>query len=719
MHNWTLRAAKTYVINELRAAEQSELQALRHLRNAGEEWIKIKQELGDRGLNIADWCKTHMPVSRQWLDRHAELAKGWRKFLSARKWANDVGYTSRRESGLDYALELMAAKQRSDTISNASTLAHDSDTKRPSPAVTALSRVRILTGDALKMLRTLPSATVDVCVTSPPYFGSLRDYQCDGQIGNELTIEAYVDKLVAVFQEVRRTLREQGSLWINIGDLYASATTAWAGQGGIHRRQNKPLMTGVRAKTPVGFKSKDLMLIGAQMAIALQKDGWFLRNEIIWHKKGVRPENVSDRFTRTHEKVYLFSRASNYWFDQDKVREPLVTKPSAMAGSTGQTLPRRVLRVGDRVRVWTAHPLGRNGRDIWEIATTSHKGKHPATFPAELVRRCLKASCPPSGHVLDPFGGSGTTGLAAVELGHTATLIELNPAYVSEARCRLRAGAASAAAITRSEPQVLNKSTTLYQGDCCELMQAIPDGTIDLVVIDPPFYLNVPTGPTVIDYYIKRNGMKARFRERWDQFDDPDEYLQFAERLLDQAKRVLSPTGSVFVFAVHQNLGLIDLVVRSVGLNVLHHVVWAKRNPAPMLSTRRLQFSHETIIWCAKTDGYNFNYRELKMAEFEGDNFKRPGKQHKDILEAVTSAGELVGHPAQKPINLFSRLLAIAGKPGGVLLDPCAGSGTAGIAAQLYGMKAILIERDERYVDLIKRRLQSSSTTASLTTASL
>ena len=342
------------------------------------------------------------------------------------------------------------------------------------------------------------------------------------------------------------------------------------------------------------------MLIGAQMAIALQKDGWFLRNEIIWHKKGVRPENVSDRFTRTHEKVYLFTKAGNYWFDQDEVREPLVTKPRAMTGSTGQALPRRVLRVGDRVRVWTANPLGRNGRDIWEIATTSHKGKHPATFPTELVRRCLKASCPPGGHVLDPFGGSGTTGLAAVELGHTATLIELNPEYVSEARCRLRAEAVSAAAITRSEPVVLNKSTTLYQGDCCELMQAIPDGTIDLVVIDPPFYLNVPTDRTVIDYYIKQNGMKARFRERWDQFDDPNEYLQFAENLLDQAKRVLSPSGSVFVFAVHQNLGLIDLVVRSVGLNVLHHVVWAKRNPTPMLSTRRLQFSHETIIWCVQ-----------------------------------------------------------------------------------------------------------------------
>ena len=129
--------------------------------------------------------------------------------------------------------------------------------------------------------------------------------------------------------------------------------------------------------------------------------------------------------------------------------------------------------------------------------------------------------------------------------------------------------------------------------------------------------------------------------------------IQFAENLLDEAKRVLSPSGSVFVFAVHQNLGLVDLVVRSVGLNVLHHVVWAKRNPTPMLSTRRLQFSHETIIWSTKTDRYHFNYRELKMAEFEGDNFKRPGKQHKDILEAVTSAGESVGHPAQKPIALL------------------------------------------------------------------
>ena len=156
MKNWTLRAARSYVIGELEAAEHSELQALRHLRNAGEEWINIKEELGERGLNISDWCKAHMPVSRQWLDRHAELAKGWRKFLSARKWANDVGYTSRRKSGLDYALELMAAKQRSDTISSASRLAQDPVAERLSPGVTALSRVRILTGDAFPALIAVP-----------------------------------------------------------------------------------------------------------------------------------------------------------------------------------------------------------------------------------------------------------------------------------------------------------------------------------------------------------------------------------------------------------------------------------------------------------------------------------------------------------------------------------------------------------------------------------
>ena len=245
----------------------------------------------------------------------------------------------------------------------------------------------------------------------------------------------------------------------------------------------------------------------------------------------------------------------------------------------------------------------------------------------------------------------------------------------------------------------------MYRGDCRELLRRIPAGTIDVVIADPPFYLDVPNEETVIDHYIKKNGMKPRFRQEWDKFVDADDYQQFSDSLFEQLQRVVAPTGSVFVFTVHNNLGLIDLAVRRAGLTVLHHIVWAKRNPAPVLSTRRLQFSHETIVWCAKTPDYVFNYNTLKASGFEGDRFKAKGKQHRDIIEASTSNAESVGHPAQKPIGVYRRLLEIAGRQGGILLDPLAGSGTAAIAAMEFGMRCIMIELDDRYVEIIKRRV--------------
>ena len=616
----TLRSAKSYLIRELQAAEQSELEALRHLRNAGQEWINIKQALGGRGENIATWCKTHMPISRQWLDRHAELAKHWRDFLNASKWAAEVGYTSRRQSGLEYALELVAAKARSDSPTRASGLAVDPGQERLPSNQTTLSRVRVLTGDAKGLLCTLPDRSVDVCVTSPPYFGAFRDYETPGQIGHEPTVDEYINRLVDVFRELRRVLRDEGSLWINMGDFFASSATAWSGPGGIHRRQNKPLMLGSRARTSQGYKPKDLVLVGPVLAMALQRDGWFLRNEIIWHKKGVRPENVNDRFTRTHEKLYLLTKASSYRFHQDNVREPVVTKAKAAVGSRAPELPRRLLRVGDKIRVWTAHPLGRNGRDIWEIPTASSKGEHPAVFPVELVRRCLMASCPPAGHVIDPFAGSGTTGVAAAELGHTATLIELNPTYVAEARSRLRAQTLQPMSLP-VKPMAIGGNTTLHAGDCREVLRAIPDKAIDLIIAGPPLCLDVP-----FDYDIKPNGMRPRLGQQWDQYDSEDEYLGFLEELLEQMQRVLVDDGSAFIFAVHQCLSLADRAVRAAGLVVLHHIVWLKRDPTPVPSTRRLQPSHETIIWCVKSDSYRFNYRELKMAKFNDDRFKQAGE---------------------------------------------------------------------------------------------
>jgi DNA modification methylase len=258
-------------------------------------------------------------------------------------------------------------------------------------------------------------------------------------------------------------------------------------------------------------------------------------------------------------------------------------------------------------------------------------------------------------------------------------------------------------------PTILSRHVTFYHGDCCDVLPTIPDDTIDVVIADPPFFLQVPDDETVIDHYIAKNGMKPRFRQIWDKFDNADDYLRFAERLLENAARILAPTGSVFVFAVHSNLGLIDLAVQNAGLSVLHHLSWVKRNPTPMISTRRLQYSHEAIIWCVKASGYQFNYAELKAADYDGDRFKIAGKQHKDIIEANTSAHESVGHAAQKPVALLARLLDIAGRPGGVLLDPCAGSGTAAIAAKEYGMRSILIERDARYAEIIKHRVCDGS----------
>jgi DNA modification methylase len=256
-------------------------------------------------------------------------------------------------------------------------------------------------------------------------------------------------------------------------------------------------------------------------------------------------------------------------------------------------------------------------------------------------------------------------------------------------------------------PIISTDRVTLYRGDYRDVLPLISDDCIDTIIADPPFYLEVPGDQTVIDYYIGKNGMRPRFRQPWDRFADAGEYLEFCDELLSHIKRVLALTGSAFVFTVHSNLGMVDLAIRRAGMHVLHHIVWLKRNPTPMISTRRLQFSHETIIWCAKSSDYTFNYAELKDADFVGDRFKTAGRQHRDVIETNTSSGESVGHPAQKPVDLYRRLLNMAGRRGGVLLDPCAGSGTAAVAAGSYGMKTIMIERETRYIDIIKARVSA------------
>lgn len=392
--NWSLRSAKALIIRELAAAEQTELQALRHLRNVGEEWIAIKEELGERGVNIADWCRDNMPISRQWLDRHAELFKSWKAFLAARKWAQEVGYASRRQSGLDYALELLAAKNRSEML-----------TKASAPAV-------------------IPA-----------------------------------------------------------------------------------------------------------------------------------------------------------------VRGPAATK---LANSEG--------------------------------------------------------------------------------------------------------------------PIALNPTSTLYAGDCREVLRHIPDATVDVVIADPPYFLRQKEW-SLVDDLLDANGMKPRLREEWDQFADIDEYLDFTRQWLEQAMRVLTDEGSVFVFSSYHCVGLINYVMQRRDINMVHHIAWIKRNAKPNLSTRRLQLSNETIIWAIKTDQYRFNYADVKTATYEGDYLAKPGMQLRDAWDIPTASHESTGHPTQKPVKVYQRILDVAGLPGGVVLDPFAGSGTAAVAARNCGMRSILVERDARYLDIIKQRV--------------
>jgi DNA modification methylase len=300
--------------------------------------------------------------------------------------------------------------------------------------------VKVLQGDCRKVLATLPAASVHTIVTSPPYYG-LRDYGVDGQIGLEQTPDAYVAEMVAVFREAKRVLRDDGTLWLNLGDCYN------ANQGnGFDTNKDGGARKKAAASPKVssgGLPPKNLLMIPARVALALQADGWYLRSEIIWAKPNPMPESVRDRPTSAHEKVYLFAKQPRYFYDADAVREPLAsaTLNDKRLGATG-TGRHRYSADGMAAcpsGFTGANLSGRNLRNVWTITPKPFKGAHFAVFPPALVEPCIKAGCPEGGTVLDPFGGSGTTGLVANSLGRNAVLIELNPTYAAMAQERLAA----------------------------------------------------------------------------------------------------------------------------------------------------------------------------------------------------------------------------------------------------------------------------------------
>lgn len=261
----------------------------------------------------------------------------------------------------------------------------------------------ILQGDAYHIISRLPKESIQCVVTSPPYWG-LRDYGIDGQIGLEQTLPQFINRLVAIFREVYRVLKSDGTFWLNIGDGYTSGNRGWRAPD----KKNRARAMSVRPDTPDGLKPKDLLGIPWRLAFALQQDGWYLRSDIVWNKPNAMPESVKDRPTRSHEYIFMFSKSERYYYDHEAIKE-----------STDD-----------------GHGT-RNKRSVWDVNTEPFKEAHFATFPPKLIEPCILAGSRLSDYVLDPFFGSGTVGVVCKQLKRNYIGVELHPDYISLAARRL------------------------------------------------------------------------------------------------------------------------------------------------------------------------------------------------------------------------------------------------------------------------------------------
>jgi len=349
--------------------------------------------------------------------------------------------------------------------------------------------VRIINADVIEGLRQLPDESVHCVVTSPPYWG-LRDYGVEGQIGLERTPTEFLARMVEVFREVHRVLRKDGTCWINMGDGYASSGGAgWQGKNGqrADRRFTAPNLKP-EAST-IGLKPKDLIGMPWRLAFALQAEGWWLRQDIIWSKPNPMPESATDRCTKAHEYIFLLTKAERYWYDADAIRTELAPKTfttfgtnhraqgnDALGSNKSDNWGKSVKTRQPKVKVpggWdrgsgahgTIHRDGRgkpeyqdlelagaNKRSVWTIATAPFPEAHFATFPTELPETCIKAGCPIGGTVLDPFSGAGTTCMVADRLQRNAIGIELNPKYAAMAERRIKGDRGELLEIMESTP---------------------------------------------------------------------------------------------------------------------------------------------------------------------------------------------------------------------------------------------------------------------------
>ena len=313
---------------------------------------------------------------------------------------------------------------------------------------------KIYQGDSLEVLKTFPDESIDMCVTSPPYWG-LRDYDEEGQIGQEKTPQEFVNNLCDIFDEVKRVLKPTGTCWVNLGDTYNAGRSGGhaGGQNGISRPKVAQSQSGVNAKD---IPTKSLCMVPSRFGIEMIDRGWILRNEIVWHKPACMPASVKDRYTVDFEKIYFFAKNQKYHFKQQL--EPLVTPYEMLKkdnrgkgwegkGAGGSKMVNSVANHGGNKSMGeTMNPDGRNKRTVWSISPKGFKDAHFAVYPSKLIESPIDAGCPDDGVVLDPFMGSGTTAEVAMKQGKNWVGIDLNPEYIKIADKRL-------------EPTIIEKKT--------------------------------------------------------------------------------------------------------------------------------------------------------------------------------------------------------------------------------------------------------------------
>lgn len=329
-----------------------------------------------------------------------------------------------------------------------------------------MSSYQLYHGDCLATLKTFTSESINCCVTSPPYFG-LRDYGVDGQIGMEHTPDDFVNSLVTVFREVRRVLKDDGTLWVNLGDSYSAHKDCKSIGQSLAKgttRENAHVIEKSKNRTSdskmlksVGLKNKDLIGIPWMVAFALRADGWYLRSDIIWSKPNPMPESVQDRPTKAHEYIFLLSKSQHYYYDNKAIAEKAIyagddrgsrtdarrgTMCNSMSGVTGDT---------------------RNKRSVWTVSTKPYKEAHFATYPPDLILPCILAGCPEGGTVLDPFNGSGTTGQVALQNNRNYIGIELNAEYIQLTERRLEGATYQPSLFT--QPAVEYQAAAMFGDD--------------------------------------------------------------------------------------------------------------------------------------------------------------------------------------------------------------------------------------------------------------